>query len=290
MLIALSQFDKKKTGKVRLKPARPPVKAEMFFRARLEREVQRMHLEVQALANRQTFLKTKYQDLWAAMDKWQNRFDNISQGMGKRLAQDVFDMSKEKLIKQLADRLKVNVDILFDNKKFADMIDTATFEAASLIKSIPSDYIGQVARAVLTHTKQQPLPEGRTLYQQIQHIGGVSKNRAKFIARDQTSKISGEITKFQNKEAGIATYQWSTSRDSRVVGTPGGKYPKGNEKHGNHYKMEGMYCKWDDSTVYSVDGVRWKKRTADMPKGNPQEEIGCRCVAIPVLDRKNIGR
>ena len=155
MIITLSQLVKKKSGKVRLKPLRPPVKAESDFRKALQIEVARMLAEVRPIAARQSGLRAKYQDLNDAFQKWQKHFDNISKGMGKKLAKDIFDYNKEKLLDDLGNKLKVNVDILFDDKSFRDMVETATFEAAQLIKSIPSDYIGQVSRAVLTATKQQ---------------------------------------------------------------------------------------------------------------------------------------
>jgi len=38
--------------------------------------------------------------------------------------------------------------------------------------------------------------------------------------------------------------------------------------------MEGIVCKWADPTVYSdYGGKTWKKRTKDMPKVHPGEEM-----------------
>ncbi|HBG77263.1 MAG TPA: hypothetical protein DDW84_00225 [Phycisphaerales bacterium] len=251
MIIALSSPEdpkrKPKAGKVRLRPIRPPFKSEEQFRKALEREIAIMRADIHNTARRwndQTLLSQKYQELWTALDKWQRHFDSISQGRGKKLATDIFDNNKAKLIAGISDKMKMSVEVLFDDKKMQQVMDTATVEAAQLIKTIPGQYIGEVSRAVLTATKQQPLPAGRTLWQQIQFIGDTTKARAKFIARDQTSKANAAITEFQQTEAGIPAYEWRSSQDNRVVGKPGGKWPKASNIHGDHYHRDGKVFLW----------------------------------------------
>ena len=113
----------------------------------------------------------------------------------------------------------------------------------------------------------------------------MSYGRAKLIARDQTKKLNSNLNQARQQSVGITLYIWKTVRDERVVGRPGGLYPQGNKAHGNHYVMEGLYCRWDDSTVYSEDrGETWKKRQAEMPQTHPGQDIQCRCHAAPVVD------
>jgi uncharacterized protein with gpF-like domain len=117
----------------------------------------------------------------------------------------------------------------------------------------------------------------------------VSKNRAKLIARDQTSKLTGLVNQTRQQSIGIEAYIWRTVKDQRVVGNPGGKYPEGNKAHGDHHMMEGVWCKWDDPTVFSRDGGKtWIKRPAQAPKSSPGQDIQCRCHAEPVIDTKKI--
>jgi len=129
------------------------------------------------------------------------------------------------------------------------------------------------------------MPENRTLARQIKEEFKVSDGRAKVLARDQTSKMNSAITGLRQKSVGIDKYIWETSMDRRVVGTPGGLYPKTTKLHKNHYVMEGKVCRWDDPTVYSDDkGKTWIKRTEQMPHNHPGDDILCRCRAAPLID------
>jgi hypothetical protein len=115
------------------------------------------------------------------------------------------------------------------------------------------------------------------------------ETRAELIARDQCSKLYADVGEKRQANAGIEWYTWRTLQDERVVGTPGGRYPKWTQGHHDHYLMDGKICKWNDPNVYA-DSVKdalankWKTRTEQMPKGTPGKEIGCRCFADPVFE------
>ncbi len=193
--------------------------------------------------------------------------------------------SRKALRKGLSKSLAIDVSSMIEAPGMRNAIATGSMEASRLIKSIPGDYLGQVADAVTRNFTGVPLPSDRSLLQQIIHIGKVSKNRAQVIARDQTSKLTAVIDKTQQMAIGIRMYIWRTAKDTHVVGNPTGVYPIGNKKHGDHYSMEGVFCKWDSNAVYSDDkGKTWKKRKSDMPKSIPGQEILCRCFAEPVIN------
>lgn len=176
----------------------------------------------------------------------------------------------------LKDSLGVDIAAFVDDPVVSEALAVGGMQAANLIKSIPSVYLGQVAQAVADNFTGRPLPERRSLIEQIQHLGGVTESRAKLIARDQTSKIVSMVNQSRQRSIGIDQYIWKTVKDERVVGKPGGAYPSGGRGHGNHYKMHGLLCRWDDPTVYSKDkGETWISRTGDMPKAHPGEEIQC---------------
>lgn len=83
----------------------------------------------------------------------------------------------------------------------------------------------------------------------------VSRSNAKRIARDQTSKINGQLTKLRQEEVGIEQYRWRTSGDERV--------------RASHAAKEGR--------VFS-----WNKPPADT--GHPTNDVQCRCSSEPVLE------
>lgn len=197
----------------------------------------------------------------------------------------VGDESRKALQKGLSGSLAVDISALVDVPEIADTLSLGSIEASQLIKSIPSEYLGQIAKAVTDNYVGVAQPGDRSLLQQIIKIGKVSKKRANLIARDQTSKLTAAVNQTRQTSVGITMYIWHNSQDNRVVGKPGGLYPKGNKAHGNHWVMEGLYCKWDDHFVYSNDkGKSWKKRTREMPKTTPGAEIQCRCHAEPIID------
>lgn len=201
----------------------------------------------------------------------------------------VDDDSRKALRKGLSESLAIDVSAVVDTPAIKDAIAGGSMDASQLIKSVPGDYLGQVARAVTNNFAGIPLPEGRSLLQQIIKIGKVSKNRAQLIARDQTSKLTAVVNQTRQISIGVSMYIWRTAKDSHVVGNPSGIYPVGSKAHGDHYVMEGVYCKWDDNTVYSTDkGKTWKKRKSEMPKSIPGWEIQCRCFAEPVIDLDEI--
>ena len=100
---------------------------------------------------------------------------------------------------------------------------------------------------------------------------GLADSRAKLIARDQVSKLNGQITQQRNEALGITRYEWSTSSDERV--------------RGSHRILNGLLCRWDDETVYSDDGGEtWKSRASiGAYIGHPGQDVQCRCISSPDL-------
>lgn len=45
---------------------------------------------------------------------------------------------------------------------------------------------------------------------------GMSRNRAKFLARDQAGSILGQMTAERHKAMGFSKFKWSTSNDEKV--------------------------------------------------------------------------
>ena len=102
-------------------------------------------------------------------------------------------------------------------------------------------------------------------------------------------KLTSLLNQKRQEMLGIEQYIWRTSKDDAVVGKPGGLYPNWNNKHHNHWIMEGVRCRWDDATVYSrTEGRTWIKRTGPMPKDHPGQEIQCRCYGEAVIDMQKL--
>lgn len=192
--------------------------------------------------------------------------------------------NREKFMSQMRQTLGIDIGAIVD-EAMKDDLEVMVLEAANYIKSIPDYLVGHVADRVVQHFKGIPMPENRTLRQQIKEEFKISDGRAKVLARDQTAKMNTAVTAIRQQNLGIDCYIWKTVEDNAVVGKPGGLYPKPTKLHRNHYIMNGLLCKWDDANVYSDDkGKTWKQRTDEMPHNHPGDDIMCRCRPAPFID------
>jgi len=124
---------------------------------------------------------------------------------------------------------------------------------ASLIKTIPERFLRDTQNIIFQNYRDGVSPKATT--EQIMKKFKVMKSNAKRIARDQISKLNGQIAEERQKnQAGLEEYIWRTVRDSRV--------------RKEHKAREGKTYRWDSP-----------------PKGgHPGTEINCRCYAEPKLD------
>ena len=110
----------------------------------------------------------------------------------------------------------------------------------------------------------------------------MTARRAQTVARDQVSKLNGDLTQLRMEDAGFETYTWETAQDERVRGLPGGRYPAA---HPSHWVMQGLVCRWDDPTVcLDKASGEWVPRPGNAPLTHPGSDILCRCVALPNWD------
>ena len=225
-------------------------------------------------------------ELDAVKKKYDFQLEVTAEQIAENWVGKVNRYNKQKFMSHMRKVLGIDIGAIVD-EAMKDDLEVMVMESANYIKSIPTYLIGHVADRVVQHFKGIPMPQNRTLRQQIKEEFNVSDGRAKVLARDQTSKMNTSITAIRQVNLGIECYVWKTVQDERVVGTPGGVYPykPKNKLHKNHYKMQGLLCKWADPNVYSDDkGKTWKARTAEMPHNHPGDDIMCRCRAAPFID------
>lgn len=141
---------------------------------------------------------------------------------------------------------------LNQNTAVLNKMSVMTTANVQLIKSIEQQYLDKVQTIITQGAISGKL--NRDLAKEIRDLGGVTENRAKFIARDQSSKINAALTQARHEELGIKKYRWSTSGDERV-----------RDSHAEN-----------DGKIFSYD--------QPPETGHPGQDFNCRCVAIPVLD------
>lgn len=127
---------------------------------------------------------------------------------------------------------------------------------ALLIKDIPFKAMNQIAD-LTTQTLMSGKAPGdmeRDVYNIMSDRMDVTDSRAKLIARDQVSKLNGNLTEERQTDIGVDSYVWRTVGDERVRDT--------------HEENDGQTFAWADPPVET---------------GHPGEDYQCRCWAEPVL-------
>lgn len=152
----------------------------------------------------------------------------------------------------------INLAGIVDESGIGPLLKLKTAENVNLIKSISEEYLGKVEKIVY-----ESVIQGRTtsksLIQELVELGGITNRRARFIARDQTAKLTAALNRERNLSLGIVEYFWRTSKDERVRKT-----------HRAHGKAS------DGGKRY-----RWDSPPADT--GHPGEDFQCRCTAEPII-------
>ena len=167
----------------------------------------------------------------------------------KRIAEGVFDNVETKTNAGL--KSVAAIDIVTEAAPTA-MIDAWAAKNAALIKKLQPEAISDMQRMVF-----RGVADGTTttdLAKQMKARFGVDDRKADFWARDQVSKLNGQITEAKHKALGVEEYVWVTSGDERVRPT--------------HRANNGKRFRWD---------------TPPPVTGHPGHDYNDRCTARAVL-------
>ncbi len=153
--------------------------------------------------------------------------------------------------KQLKAALGVNV---FQREPWLnETLNSFSKENITLIKSMSDDYLSKVDGSV-----QRGVRQGQSLNnirKDIQTNTATTRKRAKLIARDQVSKLNGQLTELRQTNIGIKKYIWIDSDDTRVRQT--------------HKSNDGQTFSWVKPPTLT---------------GHPGQDVQCRCWAEPIFD------
>lgn len=188
-------------------------------------------------------------------------------GLRRRL-ENLASLNRKLTIKEWKKAIKstLGIDIREDyylGDFFARMLEEWVDVNVDLITTIPEDTLEKMKDIVY-----DGFTNGRTTTQMIrdiQRVYGVSRRRARLIARDQTAKLNGQIQRAQQMDAGITEYIWMTTGDERV--------------RSSHRKLNGKKFNWNNPPV--VD-----ERTGR--RCHPGEDYQCRCIGRPVFKLETI--
>jgi SPP1 gp7 family putative phage head morphogenesis protein len=188
--------------------------------------------------------------------------------IARRLAlETTYDFSETIARANLSEMQSIlKIDIEKEPVKIRRLLERWRAENVELIESIATRLHGDVRDLVRDVTRTGARVESVT--RRIAERYDVSAARANLIARDQVLKANADLTRARAQEAGIERYRWSTSKDERVRGKPGGRWPKG-----LHHSLDGKIFAWTDPPIANLNGER----------SHPGRDFGCRCVAVLIL-------
>lgn len=167
------------------------------------------------------------------------------------VAREVARWNQRQINRQI--RAVIGVDLFAAEPWLESTTSVFARKNAALIKDVTTKGISDVSE-IVSRGLQQGTP-ARGMAKEIEDRLGVTKRRARTIARDQVASLNGEITRNRQSQLGIKSYVWRTSMDERV--------------REEHAAREGEEFKWESAPS----------------GGHPGEDINCRCTAEPVMDR-----
>lgn len=160
--------------------------------------------------------------------------------------------------KVISKTLGINIlEDYYSGEFYQTMLEQWVSENVDLIKTIPNQSLGKMKEIVYKNYM-----EGHTttsIVKELQQQYGMDKRHARFIARDQVSKLNAKITKSQQQDAGVNHYKWSGCGDGR--------------ERDSHKALNGKIFSWDNPP-----------ETERGRRCHPGEDYQCRCCAIPVFD------
>jgi SPP1 gp7 family putative phage head morphogenesis protein len=174
-------------------------------------------------------------------------------------------------------KLQKQYEVVIDkfNKNLIKNITIAPKLTDSTRERLAQEYTNNMQKFIKTWTEKEIVKlrekvEDRALkgfryegmISEIQKSYGVSRNKARFLARQETSLMITKLKQSRYQEAGVNHYRWKN-----VSASP--KHPV----RPMHKKLDGKIFSWDDPPVTDEKGNR----------NHPHEDYNCRCIAIPVV-------
>lgn len=118
---------------------------------------------------------------------------------------------------------------------------------------------GEIKKAIFAGNRYE------SLIGMIQKSYSVSANKAKFLARQETSLLMTKFKETRYADAGVKEYKWGCVAGSKL-----------HPVRPAHKRLEGKIFRWDDPPITTEPGEA-------MRRNNPGQDYNCRCFALPIV-------
>lgn len=245
-----------------MNPVRNPKQPEVKYRKQLQALVKRMKGDIKEqiipLLKRlePEYINDAYaRTLEEAFQRIRRNYEDIDRNariVANSMTEDVNSVNKQRFYNAMENAVGIDLRNVLQGEDLDDIMFAVNRENVALIKTIPEEYFKKIETVVFNGVTQGR--QASSMIQKIQEIGKVTENRARVIARDQTSKLNSALNQQRSQNLGVEEYIWRTAGDERV--------------RPSHASKNGKRFRWDDP-----------------PKdtGHPGQDIQCRCVAQPII-------
>lgn len=195
-------------------------------------------------------LKIEFTEL---QDTWTNKADDFANKVSEYI-------NKHSVVYVNSNLYTQGMQIKKQDRLIKDVLNAKFNEHIALIKSIPEETILRYKSALYNNISSFDL---HALNKQILTISGISKRRARTIARDQVAKTIESYHIAKSQQYGFEYYVWNTIKDER---TSKGK--------GGHLALDKRIYKYSEPTaiIDSYGNV-----------GIPAQRVNCRCTSTALI-------
>jgi len=201
---------------------------------------------------------TVLEEVFDALRREYNDVAKTAKNVSQQFVDGVNRTNRQRFYTSMEQAVGLNLQNIIQDEDLNDILRATTRENVNLINSIPDEYLKNIESIVFTGTTRGT--KFGSMMTQIAKAGRVSNNKAKLIARDQTTKLNSALNQQRQQNLGIEEYVWITAQD-------------GDRVRESHRKNHGKTFRWD----------RPPKET-----GHPGNDINCRCVAKPIIKLENL--
>lgn len=199
----------------------------------------------------------------ALNDSLKRKLDDIQKNIDSRV--ELTKISTARTERSFDEGFKKSADILrvaptLTDEAKAKLAEDYNQNMKLWIKKFSEEMIGDL-RGVVQENAQQGF-RFDSLVAGIHGKYGVTRNKAKFLARQETGLFMAKFRRERFKDAGVLKYEWSAAMDERT--------------RDDHRKLDGHVFFYDEPPIVDSSTGR---------RANPGEDFNCRCVDIPIVER-----
>lgn len=178
--------------------------------------------------------------------------ENFAERAARLFVTDVSNTNRKRLYNSFQKSFGFNMSVLIKDEGIVKPVNDAIKENIGLIKSIPTEYMLR-ARKIISAGMTRGETAGDIRNQLRDEVFQLTDRRARLIARDQTTKINGQLTQIRAQDAGCEEYIWIGRNDA---------LERASHKANNNKKF------------------RWDK---EPETGHPGADYQCRCYAKLII-------